>query len=136
MRTRPSLRKSSTNGSTIPITMNPYSLLSLSRPPLPNGYRRALRRHNEAEQRLYDLQPDPFLWTPDQIKLIDRFQRYLTTRERAFNRAAANYQRFHNDCLRLYEEANQLLEKAYDLVKENPDLAAQWIRDEVPIRLP
>ena len=99
-------------------------------------YRRALRRHNEAEQRLYDLQPDPFLWTPDQIKLIDRFQRYLTTRERAFNRAAANYERFHNDCRRLYEEANQLLEKAYDLVKENPDLAAQWIRDEVPIRLP
>jgi hypothetical protein len=82
------------------------------------------------------MQPDFLYWTPDEIKLHDRYQRYLTTRERAFNRASANYERFHNDCRRIYQEGNQVLEKAYELVKANPELADEWVRKEFPIRLP
>ena len=90
-------------------------------------YRRALRRYNEAEQRLYDLQPDPFFWTPDEIKLLDRFQRYLTTRERAFNRAASNYLQFYNECRRAHERANKVREEIYEMVKRDPDLNADLV---------
>lgn len=99
-------------------------------------YRRALRRYNEAEQRLYGLQPDPFFWTHDQIKLLDRFQRYLTTRERAFNRASSNYERFHNDCSRISERANKIREQTYKLVKEHPELASRLAGFEDFVDLP
>ncbi|HSU58073.1 MAG TPA: hypothetical protein VLI55_02065 [Bryobacteraceae bacterium] len=41
-------------------------------------YRRALNQYNQTEQHLYELQPDLFSRTPDQIKLLERFQRYLS----------------------------------------------------------
>jgi len=90
-------------------------------------YRRALRRYNEAEQRLYELQPDAFFWTQDEIKLLDRFQRYLTTRERAFNRAASNYLQFYNECRRAHERANKVREEIYEMVKRDPDLNADLV---------
>jgi len=90
-------------------------------------YRRALNQYNQTEQHLYELQPDLFSRTPDQIKLLERFQRYLTTRERAFNRAVSAYQRLHNDCQRIYEKGNQLLENVYQLVKSDPDLNSQLV---------
>lgn len=55
-------------------------------------YLRARRRYNQAEQKIYDEQPDPFEWTVEQQKTIERFTRYRTTQERAFNRALRNIQ--------------------------------------------
>lgn len=49
--------------------------------------RRTTRRYNEAEQRLYAIAPDPFVWTDEQQKLLERFLRYKTAMERAFYRA-------------------------------------------------
>jgi hypothetical protein len=51
---------------------------------------RARRRYNEAEQRVYAEQGDPLEWTAEQQKTIERFTRYRTTQERAFNRALSN----------------------------------------------
>src|SRR6201996_4364039 len=51
---------------------------------------RARRRYNEAEQRVYAEQRDPLEWTAEQQKTIERFTRYRTTQERAFNRALSN----------------------------------------------
>lgn len=51
---------------------------------------RARRRYNECEQKIWIQEPDPLSWTPDQQKEIDRFTRYRTTYERAFNRAFRN----------------------------------------------
>jgi hypothetical protein len=51
---------------------------------------RARRRYNECEQKISAQQRDPFLWTDEQQKTIDRFTRYRTTYERAFNRAFKN----------------------------------------------
>ena len=90
-------------------------------------HRRALREYNEARQHLYTQQPDFLSWTPDQVKLIERFQRYLTTRERAFNRAAANYQHFYTECRRAHERANKVRKEIYEMVKRDPDLPADII---------
>lgn len=51
---------------------------------------RARRRYNEAEQELHGQQPDPLQWNEEQQKKIDRFTRYRTTYERAFQRAFRN----------------------------------------------
>jgi hypothetical protein len=51
---------------------------------------RARRRYNEAEQRVYGEQRDPLAWSAEQQKTIERFTRYRTTQERAFNRALSN----------------------------------------------
>ena len=51
---------------------------------------RARRRYNEAEQRVYAEQRDPLEWSEAQQKTIERFTRYRTTQERAFNRALSN----------------------------------------------
>lgn len=100
-------------------------------------HRRALREYNHVRQHLDDLQPDFVFWTPDEIKLHDRYQRYLTTRERAFNRAAANYLKFYNECRRAHESTNKLREEMYELVKRDPDLAAGFIEPGQDfIRLP
>jgi hypothetical protein len=48
---------------------------------------RARRRYNENEQKLYIEQRDPILWNEQQQKQFDRFTRYRTTAERAFQRA-------------------------------------------------
>ncbi|HEY7306473.1 MAG TPA: hypothetical protein VH601_20275 [Bryobacteraceae bacterium] len=90
-------------------------------------HRRALREYNHARQHLHQQQPDFLFWTPEQIKLIERYQRYLTTRERAFNRAAANYLQFYKECRRAHEEANKLREKIYEMVKRDPDLNADLV---------
>lgn len=100
-------------------------------------HRRALREYNDARLHVHLLQPDFLNWTPDQIKLIERFQRYLTTRERAFNRAAANYQQFYNQCCRAYEQSNKLSEEMYEMVKQDPELNSDFIeRTRDLIRLP
>ena len=54
---------------------------------------RMIRRHKEAEQRLTVEQPDIFLWTDEQHKLLERFLRYRTTAERSFTRALNNLER-------------------------------------------
>jgi hypothetical protein len=51
---------------------------------------RARRRYNEAEQEAYEQEQNPLLWTDEQQKKIDRFTRYRTTYERAFQRALRN----------------------------------------------
>jgi hypothetical protein len=100
-------------------------------------HRRALREYNEARQHLFNQQPDFLSWTPDQVKLIERFQRYLTTRERAFNRAAANYQHFYNECRRAHERANKVREEMYEMVKRDPELTADVIETAQEfVRLP
>jgi hypothetical protein len=100
-------------------------------------HRRALREYNHVRLHVYELQPDCIFWTADQIKLIERFQRYLTTRERAFNRAVANYQAFFHECRRAHERANKLREEMYELVKLDPDLSADFIeRTQDLIELP
>jgi hypothetical protein len=48
---------------------------------------RARRRYNENEQKLYIEQRDPLLWNEQQQTQFDRFTRYRTTAERAFQRA-------------------------------------------------
>src|SRR6185437_14679900 len=80
-----------------------------------------------ARQHLYTQQPDFLSWTADQVKLIERFQRYLTTRERAFNRAAANYQHFYTECRRAHERANKVREEIFEMVKRDPDLNADLV---------
>lgn len=85
-------------------------------------HRRALREYNEVRQHLYELQPDFIFWTHDEVKLLERFQRYLTTRERAFNRAAANYQSYYNECRRAHDRGNKLREETYKLLKADPEL--------------
>lgn len=100
-------------------------------------HRRALREYNRVRQHLYDLQPDFIFWTLDEIKLHDRYQRYLTTRERAFNRASANYMQFYKECRSASEKANKLREEMYELVKRDPDLAAAFTEpDHDFIRFP
>lgn len=100
-------------------------------------HRRALREYNHARQHVYELQPDCIFWTADQIKLIERFQRYLTTRERAFNRAVANYQSFFHECRRAHDRANKLREEMYRLVKLDPELSVDFIeRTKHLIELP
>lgn len=49
--------------------------------------RRNTRRYDEAEQRLLEQAPDPFVWTDEQHKLLERFLRYKTSAERVFYRA-------------------------------------------------
>ncbi len=90
-------------------------------------HRRALREYNETRQHLYDLQPDFLFWSPDEVKLLERFQRYLTTRERAFNRAAATYQQYYNECRRAHERANKLREDTHKMLKADPELSAERI---------
>ncbi len=58
---------------------------------------RMLRRHKEAEQRLAAEQPDTFLWTDEQHKLLERFLRYRTTAERSFTRALNNLERLRKN---------------------------------------
>jgi hypothetical protein len=90
-------------------------------------HRRALREYNRVRAHLYKQQPDFIFWTPDGIKLHDRYQRYLTTRERAFNRASANYMQFYKECRCAHERANKPREETYELVKRDPDLAINTI---------
>jgi hypothetical protein len=100
-------------------------------------HRRALREYNEARLHVHQLQPDFLNWTPEQVKLIERFQRYLTTRERAFHRAASHYQQFYHQCRRAHEQSNKLSEEMYEMVKRDPELNSDFIeRTQDLIRLP
>ncbi len=85
-------------------------------------FNRATKRYNEAEQALYLEQPDPVRWTEEQHKLLERFQRYRTTHERAFQRALNMLNRLE----RLY------CDSAANLVKKAAMLAqAKKIRQEL-----
>jgi hypothetical protein len=66
---------------------------------------RMIRRHKEAEQRLTAEQPDIFLWTDEQHKLLERFLRYRTTAERSFTRALNNLERLRKNRI---QEADRL----------------------------
>ncbi len=50
---------------------------------------RAVRRYQETEAALCRAQPDPFLWTEEQHKLLERMLRYRTTHERSYQRAVS-----------------------------------------------
>ena len=100
-------------------------------------HRRALREYNRVREHLYKLEPDFIFWTPDEIKLHDRYQRYLTTRERAFNRASATYMQFYKECRCAYERAKKLREEMYELVKRDPDLSPDFYEEsQAFIRFP
>ena len=51
---------------------------------------RNLRRYRAVEHELYEEQEDPLQWTEEQHKKLERFLRYRTTAERAFDRALRN----------------------------------------------
>jgi hypothetical protein len=64
---------------------------------------RAQRRFDEVQQFLYDAQPECRLWNEEQCKLHDKFQRYLTTAERAFDRAFRNAEHLRRVALRQHD---------------------------------
>jgi hypothetical protein len=66
---------------------------------------RAQRHFNETQQFLYREQPECRLWNEEQCKLHDKFQRYLTTAERAFDRAFHNAERLRRVALREHDVA-------------------------------
>ena len=88
-------------------------------------FNRATKRYNEVEQALYLEQPDPVLWTDEQHKRLERFQRYRTTHERSFQRT-----------LNMLNRAETLyLKAAADLVKNAAMLAqAKKVREEFELQ--
>jgi hypothetical protein len=64
---------------------------------------RAQKRFDEVQQFLYDAQPECRLWNEEQCKLHDKFQRYLTTAERAFDRAFRNAEHLRRVALRQHD---------------------------------
>jgi hypothetical protein len=66
---------------------------------------RAQKRFDEVQQFLYAAQPECRLWDEEQCKLHDRFQRYLTTAERAFDRAFHNAERLRRVALKEHDVA-------------------------------
>jgi hypothetical protein len=64
---------------------------------------RAQKRFDEVQQLLYDAQPECRLWNEEQCKLHDKFQRYLTTAERAFDRAFRNAEHLRRVALRQHD---------------------------------
>ena len=88
-------------------------------------FNRATKRYNEAEQALYLEQPDPVRWTEEQHKLLERFQRYRTTHERAFQRALNMLNRME----RLYCDSSANLVKTAAMLAE-----AEKVRQELDAR--
>ncbi|HZQ54833.1 MAG TPA: hypothetical protein VFB14_21700 [Bryobacteraceae bacterium] len=87
---------------------------------------RMIRRHKEAEQRLTDEQPDIFLWTDEQHKLLERFLRYRTTAERSFTRALNNLERLRKNRIQEADREQRIaqrLQKAEAAAAAKPDPA-------------
>jgi hypothetical protein len=64
---------------------------------------RAQNRFDETQQFLYNEQPECRIWNEEQCKLHEKFQRYLTTAERAFDRAFQNVERLRRVALRQHD---------------------------------
>ena len=86
--------------------------------------RRAVRRYDEAEQKLYKEEPDALAWTDEQHKLLERFGRYRTTAQRWFHRerGAAEQLRRARFSEGLRTEAARRREAA-DVASEEPVVA-------------
>lgn len=66
---------------------------------------RAQNRFLEVQQFLYLSESECRLWNEEQCKLYEKFQRYLTTAERAFDRAFHNTERLRRVSLRQHDVA-------------------------------
>ncbi|HMF77339.1 MAG TPA: hypothetical protein VK604_16895 [Bryobacteraceae bacterium] len=66
---------------------------------------RAQNRFLEIQQFIYDAEPECRLWNEEQCKLYEKFQRYLTTAERAFQRAFQDIERLRRTHLKQHDVA-------------------------------
>jgi hypothetical protein len=91
---------------------------------------RAQKRFDEAQQFLYASQPECRLWDEEQCKLHDRFQRYLTTAERAFDRAFHNAERLRRVALKEHDVAfkEDLELRRFALKEEKTDFEITLLR--------
>ena len=86
---------------------------------------RCKRAHSANEVSHYSAKPDSPDWTEEEMTRLHRFDRYLTTAERSYQRALTNVRSMHRDNLRTsqWKQLHELQKQKFDLQRQKFEAA-------------